>query len=98
VLFEPQKDIDVDEAIATIRAQLADKSRFRRFLAASMNRLALQRGRSVGLKLYSVEELAELAARSRFGDSCSIDLVTLLDLPIFARIALTKPGNDPRSD
>ena len=39
VLFEPQKDIDVDEAIATMRAQLEDKSRFRRFLATSMNRL-----------------------------------------------------------
>lgn len=92
VLFEPQKDIDVDAAVATIRANLADKSALRRWAAGAMNSFALRRGRRIGLHLYSVEELETLAQRSRFGASHSVEPTTMQNLPIFVRIRLFKPS------
>jgi ubiquinone/menaquinone biosynthesis C-methylase UbiE len=90
VLFEPQKDIDMDTVVETIRAKLADKSRLRRFLAVSMNKYGLRYGRRIGLNLYSEAELEELATRSRFGKNNSIERTVLQDLPIFVRITLEK--------
>jgi ubiquinone/menaquinone biosynthesis C-methylase UbiE len=92
VLFEPQKDLDMDEVADTIRANLADASPLRRFLAVSMNTFGLRWGRVLGLRLRSVEELKGLAHASSFGHSVSIDKVTLQNLPIFARISLSKPA------
>jgi len=92
ILFEPQKDIDIDEVVETIRTNLADKGPLRRFAAISLNKLALRWGHKFGLRLYSVDELEEIAARSRFGNNNSIERVTLQNLPIFVRITLVKPG------
>jgi ubiquinone/menaquinone biosynthesis C-methylase UbiE len=91
VLFEPQKDIDVDAAVATIRKNLAGKSPLRRWAAAALNSFALRRGRRVGLHLYSVAELDALAQRSRFGANHSVEPTTLQNVPIFVRISLFKP-------
>jgi len=90
-LFEPQKDIDIDQVVEIINANLADKSQLRRFMAVSLNKFALRWGRTVGLKIHSVQELEEMASRSRFGDNHSITRITLQNLPIFVRIALIKP-------
>jgi len=95
VLFEPQKDIDMDEVVATIRANLADQSPLRRFLAISLNKFGLRWGRVLGLRLRSVEELRELAHASAFGHNVLIDRVTLQNLPIFARITLRKSAVPP---
>ena len=43
-----------------------------------------------------VDELEELAARSRFGGNHAVERVTLQNLPIFARITLSKPREDSR--
>jgi SAM-dependent methyltransferase len=90
-LFEPQKDIDLDKAIETINRNLADKSRWRRFLATSLNRFGLRWGRTLGLKLYSIEELEGMGHQSLFRDSVSIEPTTLQNLPIFVQIKLYKP-------
>lgn len=92
VLFEPQKGVDVDAAVATIRANLADKSALRRWAAGALNSFALRRGRRIGLRLYSVEELEALAQRSRFGADHSVEPTTLQNVPIFVRISLFKPS------
>lgn len=90
-LFEPQKDIDIDQVVETINANLADKSRLRRFMAVSLNKFGLRWGRTLGLKIYSVQELEEMANRSQFGANHSIARITLQNLPIFVRITLIKP-------
>jgi ubiquinone/menaquinone biosynthesis C-methylase UbiE len=92
ILFEPQKEIDLDEVAETIRANLAGESRLRQWAAVSMNTLGLRWGRRLGLKLRSIEELEALVMRSRFGESHRIERVALQNLPIFARITLTKAG------
>jgi ubiquinone/menaquinone biosynthesis C-methylase UbiE len=95
VLFEPQKEIDLDEVVATIKENLADAGPWRRFLAVNLNRFALRWGRGVGLTLRSEAELSELAGRSRFGEDHRIERVTLQNLPIFACITLVKPEEEP---
>jgi ubiquinone/menaquinone biosynthesis C-methylase UbiE len=92
VLFEPQKDVDIDEVSATIRANLADKSPLRRFMAVSLNVFGLRCGHVLGLKLRSFQELEDLAFLSEFGSSHTIERTTLQNLPIFARITLMKPA------
>jgi hypothetical protein len=91
VLFDPQKDVDINEVVETIKVNLAQESNLRRFVAANLNKFALRYGRKLGLKLYSLDELDELADRSGFGSDHSIKRVTLQNLPIFARITLEKP-------
>jgi ubiquinone/menaquinone biosynthesis C-methylase UbiE len=91
VLFEPQKEYDINQVVKTIQANMAGKSWLRRKAAVLLNKFALQRGSKLGLNLYSLAELDALAVESRFGTSHSITRVTLQNLPIFAQIALTKP-------
>jgi len=91
VLFEPQKDIDLGEVVATIDRNLADKSRLRRFAARSLNVFGLRWGHTLGLKLYATDELRDLAQATLFGTNHALDRVTLQHLPIFVRITLTKP-------
>jgi ubiquinone/menaquinone biosynthesis C-methylase UbiE len=91
VLFEPRKNIDIDEAIRILKQNLAGESWLRRFAASTLNRFALRWGRAVGLTLYSMEELAEIAQQSRFGDHVSIQPAIPQNLPVFMRIELTKP-------
>ncbi len=95
VLFEPQSDYDMQQVVATIRANMAQQSWLRREAAVLLNSFALRRGRSVGLRLYSLQELAELARQSRFGEHSAVDRTTLQNLPIFAQITLIKPGGEP---
>lgn len=90
VLFEPQKEIDLDEVRETIDRNLADKSRFRRLVARSLNVLGLRWGHTLGLRLYALDELRDLAQSSLFGVNHALDRVTLQNLPIFVRITLTK--------
>jgi hypothetical protein len=94
ILFEPQEEIDLDQVVEAIRTNLADESWLRRWAAVSLNKFGLRWGRTFGLKLYSLEELEGMAKRSRFSDSVSIERFTLQNLPIFARIALIKPGRE----
>ena len=89
-LFEPHRDIDLEEALDQIRVNMADKSPLRRWAAVQLNKFGLQRGERVGMKLYSIPELQELAASSYFGNNHSITGVALLKILIFARIHLWK--------
>ena len=90
VLFEPQKDIDIDKAVDIITANLADKSALRRLMAGALNKFALRYGGRLGLRLYAIDELEEIASRSRFANHTSIEGETLQNLPIFVRITLRK--------
>ena len=91
MLFEPQKDFDLDKALDTIRENMAGKSWLRRWGAVQLNKFGLKRGGRIGMKLYSLSELKGLAIGSKFGEYYSIQKVSLLNLPIFARIQLWKP-------
>ena len=90
ILFEPQKGVDIDQVVETIRANLADTSKLRQFLAVKLNKYGLQSGNKLGLKLYSNEEIRERANQSRFAESVSVEAITLQNLPIFMCIRLTK--------
>jgi ubiquinone/menaquinone biosynthesis C-methylase UbiE len=96
ILFEPQKDIDMEQVVETIRTNLADESWLRRCAAVSLNKFGLRWGRKLGLKLYALEELKGMARQSPNCDCLSIERFTLQKLPIFARIALIKPGEAGR--
>ena len=91
-LIEPQKDIDIEAVVETIEANLAGKSRFRRFMAVRLNKFALQRGRKIGLRLYGIDEIEVLASKTRFGGAHDIQKVTLQNLQIFMLISLMKPA------
>ena len=94
ILFEPQKKINIDEAIEIIKANLADKSPVRRFMASIFNRFAFRWGQYLGLKLYSIDELQEIANRSKFSNHNSIETIILQNLPFFVQITLIKPNQD----
>lgn len=91
VFFEPHKDVDVDEALAAIKARLADEGPLRRFVAVNLNKLALRRGQRVGLNLYSMEELGQIITASDFGKNYSIEPTELLNVPIHMQIEMRKP-------
>jgi hypothetical protein len=93
MLFEPHKGIDVEEALDQIRQNMADKSWLRRWGAVELNRFGLKRGGSVGLKLYTLRELVQMAEESSFGDLYSIEKTSLLNIPIFLCIHLWKPDS-----
>ena len=90
MLFEPHEGVDIEEALDQIQQNMADKSWLRRWGAVELNRFGLKRGGSVGLKLYSLKELAQMAEESRFGIHNSIEKTTLLNVPIFVCIHLWK--------
>ena len=90
-LFEPHQDIDLEGALDQIRENMADNPPLRRWGAVQLNKFALQRGRKVGLNLYTRDDLLELARSSRFGENCAVDYTSLLDIPIFVCIQLWKP-------
>jgi ubiquinone/menaquinone biosynthesis C-methylase UbiE len=89
-LIEPQKDVDIDAVVETIKANLADANPLRRVLAANFNKFALKWGRSVGLNLYSAHEIEQIARRSRFAGTDEIKRVSVQNLPIFMGIFLVK--------
>lgn len=90
-LFEPHREIDLEEALDKIRDNMADNGHLRRWGAVQLNKFALKRGRWVGLTLYSRNELLELAKSSHFGEHSAVDRTSLLDIPIFVCIHLWKP-------
>ena len=96
LLFEPHRDINLEEALDQIRINMADKSALRRWGAVQLNKFGLSRGDRVGMKLYSIKELQELAKSSYFGDNQSITEISLLDIPIFARIHFWKPAAEDK--
>jgi ubiquinone/menaquinone biosynthesis C-methylase UbiE len=98
VLFEPQKDVNIDEVVEIINTNLADKSRLRRFAASSLHRFAFRWGHKLGLRLYSVDELEAIASRSQFANRNSIERVSLQNLPVFVRITLEKPSEGSRQN
>jgi len=91
VLFEPHRDIDIQDALERIRQIMADKGPLRRWGAVQLNKFGLQRSGGIGMKLYSRAELIDLARTSSFEDNCSVELTSLLDIPIFVCIHLWKP-------
>jgi ubiquinone/menaquinone biosynthesis C-methylase UbiE len=92
LLFEPHRDIDIDAALTQIRENMQDKSPLHRWGAVQLNKFGLKRGSRIGMKLYSQQELIDLARRSNFRESSSVEETTLLEIPIFLRIHLVKPG------
>jgi hypothetical protein len=91
-LVEPQADIDLDQVVETIKANLAQESWFRRFFASNLNKSALKFGRSLGLKLYSSQEIAWIISEAKFGKTHKVERVVIQDLPIFILVTLTKPS------
>jgi ubiquinone/menaquinone biosynthesis C-methylase UbiE len=89
-LVEPHRNIDLDRVVRTIRANLADASALRRFLAVNVNRFGLRWGRRLGLQLYAPDEIRRLAAESRFGQVRRVDRVSVQSLPIFMLIEMAK--------
>lgn len=69
------------------------KKWLRRWGPVQMNKFGLKRGGSIGMKLYTLEELKQLEAKSRFGEHNSIDKTALLNISIFVCIHLWKPGS-----
>jgi ubiquinone/menaquinone biosynthesis C-methylase UbiE len=94
-LIEPQKDIDIEAVVETIKDNLADKNPIRRFLAANLNKFGLKYGRKIGLKLYSVSEIRNMARLSKFGEGIEIEQVSVQNLPIFMLITLKKSREIP---
>lgn len=90
MLFEPRKEINLEEALDQIRENMAEKNWSRRWGAVQMKKFGLKRGGSIGMKLYSLKELKQLAAESRFGEHNSIDKIALLNISIFVSIHLWK--------
>jgi SAM-dependent methyltransferase len=90
-LFEPQQDFDLDEVLKTIDTNLADRSPLRRWTAKNLNEFGLRRGASLGMKLYSLDELEALIQDSIFNLGSTVVRTTLQNLPIFVEIRLIKP-------
>jgi len=90
LLFEPHQDIDLEAALEQIRENMADKGPLRRWGAVQLNKYGLKRGNRLGMVLYSIAELKELAFSSSFGENCSVDRTKLLKIPIFVCIQLWK--------
>ena len=91
MLFEPHRDIDLDTALDQIRENMRDKGPLRSWGAVQLNKFGLQRGSRIGMKLYSRQELIDLARCSSFGENSSVEETSLLDIPIFLCIRLRKP-------
>ena len=90
IFTEPHKDIDIDAALAKIKETMKDKSPIRRFLAVNLNKFGLRRGGSVGMKLYTIGEIEDMANQSLFGKHYDVEKISLQNLPIFLKITLQK--------
>jgi SAM-dependent methyltransferase len=89
-LFEPHREIDIEGALDQIRENMDDKNPLRRWGAVQLNKYGLKKGAGVGMKLYRITELEDLASSSAFGDNHSITETSLLNIPIFVCIRLWK--------
>jgi ubiquinone/menaquinone biosynthesis C-methylase UbiE len=91
LLFEPHQNIDLEAALEQIRKNMRDKGPLRRWGAVQLNKFGLRRGNRIGMKLYSRQELIDLARSSSFNENFSIEETSLLNIPIFLSIHLWKP-------
>jgi ubiquinone/menaquinone biosynthesis C-methylase UbiE len=66
ILFEPYKELEVNQLKDSINEKLKDSSRVRRFLAIRLNIFGLKYGHRLGLKLYPIKEIHEIIQRSKF--------------------------------
>jgi len=89
-LFEPHREIEIEKALDQIRKKMADKNPLRRWGAVQMNKFALTRGSRLGMNLYAISELKEIARGSLFADNQDITETSLLGIPIFVKIHLWK--------
>jgi hypothetical protein len=69
---------------------MRDKGLLRRWGAVQLNKFGLRRGSRIGMKLYSRQELIDLARSSSFNENFSIEETSLLNIPIFVCIHLWK--------
>ena len=92
LLFEPHREIDLDAALEQIRENMKDHSSVRRWGAVQFNKFALRRGNRIGMKLYSRQELIDLAQTSDFRERSQVEEISLLQIPIFLSIHLWKPA------
>jgi ubiquinone/menaquinone biosynthesis C-methylase UbiE len=91
MLFEPHQDIDLDQALDQIKQNMADQSPLRRWGAVQLNKFGLKRGSRLGMKLYSINQVEDLARASRFGQNFKVKPTSLLNIPIFMCLQLFKP-------
>lgn len=92
LLFEPHREIDLDAALEQIRENMKESGLLRRWGAVQLNKFALRRGSRIGMKLYSRQELSDLAASSDFGENSAVMNTALLNIPVFLSIHLKKPA------
>lgn len=90
LLFEPHRDIDIEDALEQIRENMRDKGPLHRWGAVQLNKFGLKRGSRIGMKLYSSQEISGLARSSSFGENCAVEETSLLNIPIFICIHLWK--------
>ncbi|MHA1988333.1 MAG: class I SAM-dependent methyltransferase [Promethearchaeota archaeon] len=90
ILWEPYKELDIDELKEAINEHLKDATRIRRFFAIKLNIFGLKYGHRFGLKLYSFDDLSDILKQSKFADNFNLVKTSLIDSPIFVRIELTK--------
>jgi ubiquinone/menaquinone biosynthesis C-methylase UbiE len=90
LLFEPHREINIENALNKIRENMADKGSLRRWGAVQLNKFGLKRGQKLGMTLYTIPELKEIVQQSAFGGNHEITETSLLGIPIFARIHLWK--------
>ncbi len=90
ILWEPYKELDMDQLKEAIKVHLKDANRFRRFFAIRFNILGLKYGHHLGLKLYSFDDLRTILKQSRFSNAYKLVKTSLIGSPIFVRIELTK--------
>jgi SAM-dependent methyltransferase len=90
VLFEPHREIVIEDALDRIRNNMSEVGPLRRWFAVQLNKFGLERGDRVGMKLYSPRELLDLAQASRFGDRSEVERTSLLNIPIYVCIRLWK--------
>lgn len=92
LLFEPHREIDLEAALEQIRENMKDQNPLRRWGAVQLNKFGLRRGNRTGMKLYSRQELIDLAVSSDFGENNAVEFTSLLKIPIFVSIHLWKPA------
>jgi ubiquinone/menaquinone biosynthesis C-methylase UbiE len=90
ILYETHRHMYLREFRQQIVKNLAGETALRRWLAQSLLRRQIQ-------SAYNLNELISLLERSVFAESYEIQHTTLVDLPIWVRLVLDKPGDsDPQ--
>jgi ubiquinone/menaquinone biosynthesis C-methylase UbiE len=90
LLFEPHQDIDLEQALDQIKKNMADRSWLRRWGAVQLNKFGLKRGSRLGMTLYSINQIADLARGSKFAENYQVSPTSLLKIPIFMCVQLYK--------